>query len=190
MAALEEGGVIAIPTDTVYGLACSAFSLDGVRRIYELKGRSYTKALPVLLGDRDQLPLIAKDVPAEAEVLMEKFWPGALTLVFKTAPTALHAARGKSTIAVRIPDHGVIRQILDVARVPLASTSANTSGEPSLVSGEAVVKRFRGEVDLIVDGGRCHHAKESTVIDASHFPFTVLRAGALSKEKVAAALKL
>src|SRR5262245_13136329 len=81
VAVLEQGHVIAFPTDTVYGLACNAFSLNGVKRIYELKGRTYNKPLPVLLSDRNQLTLVAKEIPPEANVLMDRFWPGALTLV-------------------------------------------------------------------------------------------------------------
>ncbi len=184
------GGVVAFPTDTVYGVACNAFHMEGIRKIYELKGRDYNKALPVFLSDVEQLMLVAQDIPKEAHRLMEEFWPGPLTLVLKTAPPAFHATRGKSTVALRIPDHGVVRQILVAVQIPLAVTSANKSGEPSLETASAVIKNFSGHIDAIVDGGACRIGRESTVVDASHFPFSVLRQGALSKEKLAQALNL
>ncbi len=187
---LERGGVIIFPTDTVYGMACSAFKLEGINRIYELKGRDYAKPLPVFLADAEQLGLIANDVPKEATRLIEEFWPGPLTLVLKTAPQALHVVRGKSTVAVRIPDHGLVRQILLAVHVPLAVTSANKSGQPSLKTGHEVAKQFEGLIEAIVDGGSCRIGRESTVVEASQFPFSILRQGSLSKEKLAHALNL
>jgi L-threonylcarbamoyladenylate synthase len=188
--ALQAGGVIIFPTDTVYGMACNAFDPRGIDKIYELKGRSYDKPLPVFLSNAEQLTLVARDIPKEAKPLVEKYWPGPLTLVFKTAPMALHAVRGKSTIAVRIPDHGVVRQILLEAQVPLAVTSANKSGKPSIGNGREAAAQFSGSVAVIVDGGACRIGRESTVVEASQFPFSVIRAGALSKEVLARTLGL
>lgn len=184
MNTLKIGGVIVFPTDTVYGIGCNAFHPEAIRRIYALKGRQYSKPLPLLLAETGQLPLVAKDVPKEAVRLMEAYWPGALTLVFKTAPLALNAARGKSTIAVRIPDHGVVRQLLEHLSLPLAATSANISGKPSLKTGAQAKKIFLSKVDVIIDGGPCEVGRESSVVDASHFPFTILREGAVSKPEL------
>jgi L-threonylcarbamoyladenylate synthase len=179
--ALSAGGLVVVPTDTVYGIACAAFNPDAVRRVYELKGRRYSKPLPVLISSASQLSLVAADIPDEAFRLIDAFWPGALTLVFKTAPLATLAAHGRATIAIRVPDHGVVRLLLDGAGVPIAATSANRSGEPSLTRGADAVKHFRGKVDVIVDGGDCARGRESSVVDASRFPFSVLREGAISK---------
>lgn len=179
--ALASGGLVVIPTDTVYGIACGAFNPEAVRRVYELKGRAYNKPLPVLIGDAAQLSLVAADIPTEAFRLIGGFWPGALTLVFKTAPLAALAAHGRPTIAVRVPDHGVIRSMLDHGGVPLAATSANQSGEASVTEGEEAVRQFKGRVEVIIDGGPCMLGRESTVVDASKFPFMVLREGAIPK---------
>lgn len=190
MEALAGSGVIIIPTDTVYGIACNAFDPHAIRKIYQLKGRHYTKPLPILLDSADQLPLVAREIPQEVYKMVEAFWPGPLTLVFKTAPIALNASKGKDTIAVRVPDHGVVRQLLHVARIPLAATSANLSGEVSIKEGKDAIQQFEGRVDVIVDGGHCHWGKESSVADATHYPFTLLRHGAISKQELTEKLNL
>ncbi len=181
---LKGGGVVIFPTETVYGMAANAFNQDAVHRIYQLKGRSYKKPLPIFLGEARQLHFVAKDVPKEAHHLMRRFWPGPLTLVLKTASLAMVASRGKDTIAVRVPDHGAVKQILDAFHVPLAVTSANISGQKPFKSGDDVIKKFLGKVDAIVDGGPCSLGVESSVVDASHFPFTVLREGFIPKAKL------
>ena len=189
-ALLQAGGVIVFPTDTVYGIGCNAFHLDAINRIYEIKGRSYSKPLPVLLGKPGHLPLVAHDVSAKAFPLIEAYWPGPLTLVVNTAPMALAASRGKNTIAVRVPDHGVIRQILSVTGLPLASTSANLSGKIPSRTFDDVKKAFFGRVDMIIDGGRCPLGRESSVVDVTHDSFLVLREGAISKRDLVKTMKL
>lgn len=188
--AIQSGGVVVLPTDTVYGLASNAFHPEGVRKIYDLKGRSYNKPLPVFLADASQLRLVARDILPETQTLIAAYWPGPLTLVFKTAPMALGATRGKATIAVRIPDHGMVRDLLDEVQVPLAVTSANKSGKRACVKGEEAVDLFKGRVDLIVNGGICAGGRESTVVDVAHYPFTVLREGAISRAELTKRLKL
>lgn len=182
---LENGGLIVFPTDTVYGIGCSAFNPAAIKSIYELKGRHYSKSLPLLLRDVSQLNLVVEEVLPEAHKLMKFYWPGALTLVFKTGPLAYTATAGRSTVAVRVPAHGVVRQILDGLQLPLASTSANQSGDEALTSFEQVKKLFSGRVDLIVDGGTCKIGEPSTVVDATHFPFSILREGAVSRRELA-----
>lgn len=181
---LSFGGLVIFPTDTVYGLACNAFHPEAIHKIYQLKGRSYTKALPIFIADPGQLSLVAKEVLPEAHSLIKAFWPGALTLVFKTAPLAMHAARGKGTLAVRIPKDPLLKKILAALPFPLAVTSANRSGRGSLSSGTRVKKQFEGKVDVIIDGGECEIGRESTVVDVTHFPFLVVREGAISKQKI------
>jgi L-threonylcarbamoyladenylate synthase len=188
--ALASGGLVVVPTDTVYGIACGAFNPDAVRRIYDLKGRSYSKPLPILIPDASQLTLVATDIPTEAYRLVGGFWPGALTLVFHTAPLAALAAHGRKTIAVRVPDHGVVRALLDHAGVPIAATSANQSGNPSITDGSEAVRLFGGRVEVIIDGGVCAIGRESTVVDASRFPFMVLREGAIPKKELERCLRV
>lgn len=187
---IESGGILIFPTDTVYGIACNAFNPIAVGKIYALKGRSYSKPLPILLPESHQLNLVAKEVPPESKKLIDAYWPGPLTLVFKTAPMAAVASHGRHTIAVRVPDHGVVRHILTTVQIPLAATSANSSGKPSLTDGKEAVKLFNGKVDLIIDGGVCEWRKESSVVDATHYPFTVIREGAISKSHLAKQLNL
>lgn len=187
---VRAGGVVVFPTDTVYGIGCNAFNPDAIARVYKIKGRSYTKPLPVLLADAGQLTLVAKEIHAETDLLIEKYWPGPLTLVFKTAPIALNATRGKQTIAVRVPDHKFVRDLLVSVHIPLAATSANASGKPPLVRGADVRKEFSGKVDVIIDGGDCPVGEASSVVDATHVPFTILREEAISKAELTRALKL
>lgn len=180
----KNGGVVVFPTDTVYGIGCMAFHQAGVKRIYDLKGRHYTKALPLLLSAADQLKLVTKNVLPKAQRLIDAFWPGALTLVFKTGPLVVAAARGKESVAVRVPNHGLVRQLLDVLHVPLATTSANLSGKPAVKTATQAKKIFEGRVDMIIDGGKCPGGTESSVVDVTHFPFLVLREGAIPKQKL------
>lgn len=186
--AVRAGGVVIFPTDTVYGIGCNAFHHEAVQRVYRLKGRDYKKPLPILLESSDQLGLVAAEVLPEASALIEAFWPGPLTLVVKTGPLAMHAARGRHSIAVRVPDHGVVRDLLAGTNVPLAATSANRSGKKSMKTGASVLKEFSGKVDVIIDGGACPIGRESSVVDVSHFPFSVLREGALTRSRLARAL--
>jgi L-threonylcarbamoyladenylate synthase len=188
--ALRKGGLVVFPTDTVYGIGCSAFHRHAIESIYKLKGRSYSKPLPILLSEQNQLSLVAQDVLPEAEQLAGMYWPGALTLVVKTGPLALNATGGRATIAVRVPAHGVVRQVLDEVRLPLASTSANMSGDKAMHTFSQVRKAFDGRVDVIVDGGHCKIGEPSTVVDATHFPFTVLRAGAVPRKELMQRLRL
>lgn len=178
----REGGLLVFPTDTVYGLACNAFDPAAVKRIYGLKGRSYTKALPVLLSSAEMAPLVVKSISSDARKLMEAFWPGALTLVLEVTPLLSHATRGKSTIAIRVPKYPLLQSLLAGVGLPLAVTSANKSGRGSIINGKDVVELFNGKVDVIIDAGACPGGKESSVVEAVHYPFSILREGALSKK--------
>jgi len=110
--------------------------------------------------------------------------------VVKTGPLATGASRGKSTIAVRVPDHGVLRDLLQRAGIPLATTSANRSGRPEVTDGADAVRQFSGHVDIIIDGGRCPVGRPSSVVDVTHFPFVVLREGAVSKRELERCLRV
>lgn len=180
---LKKGGVVVIPTDTVYGLAALAFDRKAVERIYRLKGRSYDKPL-VIFGSRLSAfsPLVS--VPDFAKRLIRKFWPGPLTLVFPASPLGRLLSRGKSTLALRIPDHPAALGILKEAGAPLATTSANLSGGKSPIKASQIPAAIRSRADLVVDCGACPLGAESSILDVSSFPPVLLREGALSRQEI------
>lgn len=183
LAADLRGGALAIfPTETVYGLGTSAFSAAGVRRIYSLKGRRWNKPLALLVSDLKSASPLLETIPKEAFRLADVFSPGPITLVLKASDLGKLITGGLETIGVRIPDHPVALALLKAVGVPLATTSVNRSGEDPATSGAQSRKLFGGQVDWVLDGGTCRMKKPSTVIDLSHYPFTVIREGAISKK--------
>jgi L-threonylcarbamoyladenylate synthase len=173
---LTAGGVLAIPTETHYGLAADPFSESGVGRIFAAKGRDDGKPLPVLFGSRDQLARLGIDAVDERVSRYLRIWPAALTVVLPVrAP--LPASRGSRTLGVRFPASAPLRDLL-VAVGPLTGTSANRSGEPPLDDPAEVAKAFADSIDLLVDGGTTPGGPSSTVLDATREPPVVLRPGA------------
>jgi L-threonylcarbamoyladenylate synthase len=181
---VKEGGVFIFPTDTVYGIGCHLFRRDAVGRVYSLKGRHYSKPLPVLIHDPRELPILAESIPREAHALIKEFWPGPLTLIFRASLLARIATAGFETVAVRLPKDKFLKDVLKASGLPLASTSANLSGKPACASGRSAIRQFSNRVDAIVDAGDTEHGVASTVLDLSSFPFTVRREGAVSKKKI------
>jgi len=182
---VRRGGLVAFPTDTVYGVGADAFQPAAVERIYWAKGRPESKAIPLLLGKTEDLSLAAEHVPAAAWTLVERFWPGALTLVLRARadlPAAVTAGTG--TVAVRLPNHPVALQLIQSVGVPLAATSANRSGQPNAVTAEEVQRELGGRVDVIIDGGRCPGGVPSTVLDLTQAAPRLLRRGAIATEDV------
>ena len=183
---LGDGGVVAIPTDTVYGLAASAFDSDAVRRIFEIKGRDHAAALPLLLGDPEDVSIYASSVPAAAWRLIERFWPGPLTIVLAKAellPDDL--AGGRSTVALRVPDHPVPRRLARSLGAPITGTSANLSGAEPARSAVGVAHELGGMLDLVFDGGALPESPPSTIVDLTVSPPRVVRAGAISEDELA-----
>lgn len=175
---LNRGGVVIIPTDTVYGLAASAFDRAAQKKIYRLKGRAYRKPLIIMPPDirsAESLCVISE----EARRLMTKFWPGPLTLIVPTTPLGQMVMGGRKDAGLRIPDHPLVLRLLAACHVPLVTTSANPSSLPSAASASAAKNYFFGKVDLIIDGGPCGGQAPSTVLDLTHFPYTVVREGCL-----------
>ena len=151
---LANGGVAAIPTDTLYGLAACAFDEEAVLKVYELKGRPEGMALPLLLADAEDARRCALEVPQEAWALTERYWPGALTLVVKkSARVPAIVTAGLDTVALRVPDHPVPRAIARALGSPITGTSANLSGRPGLTSASAVRREFGDAIDFVLDGG-------------------------------------
>ena len=184
---LAEGGLVAFPTDTVYGVGAHAFQPDAVERIYMAKIRPRDKAIPILLARADDLSLVAEGITETAWLLAERFWPGGLTLVLpKKANVPDVVSAGGSTVAVRVPDHPAPLALIAALGAPLAATSANLSGRPSPVTAQEVEAELGGRIELVLDGGRCPGGVPSTVLDLTTEPPTILRAGAIGVEEIRA----
>lgn len=177
-AALTRGGVVVIPTDTVYGLAASAFDREAQQRIYRLKGRAFRKPLIIMPPNVRAVETLCV-VSAEARRLMKKFWPGPLTLVLPTTPLGRMVMGGRADAGVRIPQHPVVLRLLEQCGVPLVTTSANASGRPAAMTARDAQRYFDTKTDMVIDGGPCAGAAPSTVLDLTHFPYTVVREGCL-----------
>jgi L-threonylcarbamoyladenylate synthase len=182
---LKKGGIVAFPTDTVYGLGASMNITQAVERVYQVKKRPRTMPLPLLLTNVSQIGEVARLVPQAAWLLAEKFLPGALTLVLFKSKSVPDIVTGKGeTIAVRIPDHHVPLALAQGVGTPIAGTSANLSGSPSALTAEDVHAQLGDKVDLIIDGGRCPLGKESTIVDLTGENPLILREGAISGEEL------
>jgi len=180
---LRQGGIIAYPTDTVYGLGASSSIPKAIEKIYSMKNRPLDLPLPLLAADISQVKDIAHSLPDVAELFMEKFFPGALTLVLPASdkiPGIITA--GGISVAVRIPDHPVPIALAKGLGSPIIGTSANLSGLPSPQSAEEVYTQLGDTVDFIIDGGRSPGSKESTIIDVTEDKPVILREGAISIE--------
>ncbi|MBP3210147.1 MAG: threonylcarbamoyl-AMP synthase [Oscillospiraceae bacterium] len=183
------GGLVAVPTETVYGLAGNGMDEKAVEKIYEVKGRPAIKPLSLMVASPEEIGRYAVDVPEAAKALAEKFWPGPLTIVLKANPDIPEIVRaGGDTIGLRCPDHALTLQALREAGVPFAAPSANLSGAPSPKTAGDVLKVFDGVIDAVIDGGACTLGRESTILDMSKKPYRVLRQGALPEESILDAL--
>ena len=182
---LQLGGLVAFPTDTVYGVGALAFDGAAVESIYAAKDRPVEKAIPVLIGDADDLAKVSAEVPEIALKLAARFWPGPLTLVMPKHPKLPEAVSAAPTVGVRIPDHPVARALLRLAG-PMAVTSANLSGQPSPSTAQEVFAQLGGRIALILDGGKTPGGVPSTVVDCIGVELQVLRAGAIPKSEIMA----
>jgi L-threonylcarbamoyladenylate synthase len=178
---LKRGGVIAFPTDTVYGLGASARDFAAVERVYDVKERPRDIPLPLLLGGISQISEVAESVSPLAWRLAEKFLPGALTLVLPKSASVLDViTAGGHTVAVRVPAHPVPLALIAGLGAPLLGTSANLSGRPSALEADEVCAQFGDSIDLVIDGGRCPGGRESTIVDVTGEVPVVLREGAIA----------
>ena len=182
---MKAGGVVAFPTDTVYGLGACLYDHKAVDRIYEIKQRPRYLSLPVLLAEESQLDTVASSVPEIARLLMERFWPGGLTIVLHKAMVfPCNSIANENTIAVRIPAHPVPLALIKQAAVPIIGTSANVSSQPSALKAEDVEEQLDGTVDFIIDGGTCPGGVESTVVDVTQSDPVVLRQGIVPEKEI------
>jgi len=185
---LQSGGIVAFPTDTVYGLGAMAFDETAVRRIYTAKDRPIEKAIPVLLGDVEDIDKVTMNVSGEAKSLARHFWPGPLTLVVPKHPEIPEVVSATNSVGVRVPDHPVTRELLR-ATGPLAVTSANLSGMNSPVSAQEVFDQLDGRIALILDGGRTRIGVSSTVVDCLGNSPIILRQGSITMEQIEACIR-
>lgn len=180
---LNKGGLVVFPTDTVYGLASKYNQNDAIQRIYLVKGREQTKALPVLISNLDQIELISTGLTKNARKLITSFWPGALTIILEKRYDLQVPLSMDSSIGIRIPDDPFVRSIVEQVG-PLATTSANLSGLNSATNIDQVLKQIGNVVDLVIDGGECSGGIPSTVVDCRGAEIKILREGIISKEEI------
>src|SRR6266511_1173404 len=182
---IRAGGLVAFPTETVYGLGADALSAAAVTRIFEAKERPRGNPLIVHLADLSALEEVVARVPARVEDMARRFWPGPLTLVLPRAPAVpLVTTGGLETVAVRVPAHPVAQALLHAASRPIAAPSANRSGRPSPTRAEHVREDLDGRIEIILDGGPTPVGVESTVLDMTSEPPTLLRPGGVTLEEL------
>jgi len=178
VAVLKNGGVIAFPTETFYGLGADARNEASIDKIFGIKGRDFKNPILVVIGDVRHLEAFAEDIPAEAHKLVDRFWPGPLTIVFRAAPSVsptLTAGSGK--IGIRLTSHPVAMEISKRLGGPVTATSANLSGAPECSSVVEVISQLEGKLDGVIDGGHTPGGKGSTIVDVTVYPPKVLREG-------------
>ena len=184
-AILRGGGIAALPTETVYGLAGDALDAGAVAAIYAAKGRPSDNPLIVHVADAADLASVAREVPPAARALAERFWPGPLTIVLPRLPHVPDGVTaGRDTVAVRVPAHEAFRAVLRAAGVPLAAPSANRAGSPSPTTAAHALHDLDGRVPAVLDGGPCEVGVESTVVDLTTAPPRLLRPGGVSLEQL------
>ncbi len=182
---IKQGGLVVLPTDTVYGLACDPSQPAAVDRIYRVKGRRRDLPLALLLHDMAQVTAQVEEVPDAAVRAMQHFWPGPLTVVLRDRSPATAAVRaGRDTIGLRLPAHVVPRLVAYAVASPLAGTSANRSGQPAPATPEQAICQLRGRAQLLLDGGPAPGGRESTVVSFATDPPQLLREGALSADRL------
>ena len=185
---LNAGGLVAFPTDTVYGVGCLAFDGKAVESIYAAKDRPIEKAIPVLIADESDLDKVGTNVPEIAHKIASRFWPGPLTILVPKKPELPESVSSMETVGIRIPDHAVARALLR-ATGPMAVTSANISGQTSPSTAEEVFDQLSGRIPLIIDGGKTPGGVPSTLVDCTGGNINILRPGPVSLENLLSAAK-
>lgn len=182
---IKNGGLAAFPTETVYGLGANAFDENAVRNIYKAKGRPCDNPLIVHIADKNMLCDLVKNIPPKAYELMDKFWPGPLTVIMeKTDKVPSVVSGGLNTVAIRMPANEIALELIKKSGVPIAAPSANTSGKPSPTKAQYVMDDMSGKIDAVIDGGGCSVGLESTVLDMSGDVPALLRPGGVTYEQL------
>jgi L-threonylcarbamoyladenylate synthase len=180
---LQNGGIIAYPTETFYGIGAKFDSDDALKKIYGIKQRPQDKAMPLIIGERDLLPVIAVGVSITASALMDKFWPGPLTLIIPARENlSEYITAGTHAVAVRIPGESFALRLAQTAHFPITATSANLSGLPPARDIETVLRYFGDRIDLIIDAGPTPGGLPSTIVDARGSALKILREGVIVRK--------
>lgn len=178
---LADGGLVIIPTETVYGIAADATNKKALNKLYEIKKRPKDKPFAMLIADESQVEKLASDIPVAAYKLMHKFWPGPLTILLKS--------KDQGKVGLRMPDNRIALEIMLKAKVPLACPSANISDQPAPINFQEAIKDLDGLVDLAIDAGATKLGKESTIVDLTLEPLQIVRSGAIKDGQLLAAAK-
>lgn len=182
---IQRGGLVAFPTETVYGIGANALDSNAVSKIYKAKGRPSDNPLIVHVAAKEDVKKYVKKIGSNAKKLMEKFWPGPLTLIFEKKDIIPDSITGGlSTVAIRIPSHEIAREVIRCANRPVAAPSANVSGRPSPTMAKHVISDLDEKVDMIIDGGDCIIGLESTVVDVTEDIPTILRPGGITQKMI------
>ncbi len=180
---LREGGLVAFPTETVYGLGANALNEEAAKKIYAAKGRPSDNPLIAHISSMEELEALVREIPEAAKKLAEKYWPGPLTMIFPKKPLVPYGTTGGlDTVAVRMPSDPVASRLIRLAGIPVAAPSANTSGRPSPTRAEHVLEDMDGKIEMILDGGPVGIGVESTIVDVSGPVPVLLRPGAVTME--------
>ena len=184
---IRNGGLVAFPTETVYGLGASAFDVDAAKKIYAAKGRPSDNPLIVHICDKAQIADIAAEIPDAAQIVIDKFMPGPVTVILKKKPVVPDdVTAGLDTVAIRFPAHETAQRLIAAAGVPIAAPSANLSGKPSPTKAKHVIKDMTGRIDAIIDGGDCNVGVESTIVDFTGERSVILRPGGVTYDDLKA----
>ena len=182
---IKEGGVVIFPTETVYGIGTNGFNEESIRKIYEIKKRDFNKPISLLVSDMNMVKKVAKDISDLEYKLMEKFFPGPLTIILnkkKEVPDILTA--NGNTVGIRMPSGIVARKLIEYAGVPIATPSANISGRPSGTNVNDIKRDFEGKVDAIIDNGESKLGIASTIVKVVENKVNILREGSIKKEEI------
>lgn len=180
---IKKGGLVGIPTETVYGLGANALDASASKKIYEAKGRPSDNPLIAHISCMDELPALVSEIPEAGKKLAEKYWPGPLTMVFPKSDVVPYGTTGGlDTVAIRMPSDPIANRLIRLAGVPVAAPSANTSGRPSPTKAEHVIEDMDGKIEMIIDGGEVGIGLESTIVDVSGEIPMLLRPGAITIE--------
>lgn len=186
---LQEGKLVAFPTETVYGLGADGLNEKASEKIYAAKGRPSDNPLILHIARVEQLEQLVKTIPEKAKILMDQYWPGPLTMIFEKSEIVPYGTTGGlETVAIRMPDHEVARALLLASNIAVAAPSANTSGRPSPTKAEHVAADLDGKIDMILDGGEVGIGIESTIVDMTVDPPMILRPGYVTQEMLAKTL--
>ena len=190
VAVLRGGGIIAYPTDTVYGLGADIYNDEAVARVFHIKERPLNQPLPVLIADSRQVELLTGDLSRATQLLMKKYWPGGLTIIVnKSSDFNSLVLAGGAKIGIRMPDHDITRAVIRELGRPIVGTSANLHDRPAALTASEVRDQLGNRVDFILNGGRCPGGKESTVIDLTIEPPAILRRGMIAEKEILALIK-